>query len=58
MDDLLGSPEAVLRPEQYSTVRAGTWQSSERNEMAIAARRLRLRCDDGMADERYNGEMK
>jgi len=58
MGDLLGSPEAVLRLEQYSAVRAGTWQSSERNETAIAARRLRLRCDDGMADERCPGEMK
>lgn len=58
MDDLLGSPEAVLRLEQYSTVRAGTWQRSERNETAIAARRLRIRCDDGMADERCVGEKK
>jgi hypothetical protein len=52
VDDLLGPPEAVLRLEQYSTVRAGTLQRSVRNEAAIAARRLRFRCDDGMADER------
>jgi hypothetical protein len=40
-----------LRLEQYSRVRAGTLQRSERNDTAIAACRLRFKCDDGMADE-------
>jgi hypothetical protein len=52
MDYLLGPPEAVLRLEQYSTGRAGTWHRSERKATAIPALQLRLRCDDGMAVER------
>jgi hypothetical protein len=52
MNDLLGYPEAVLRLEQYSIARAGTWHRCDRKATTIAALRLRLRYDDDMAVER------
>jgi len=52
MDNSLGSPDAVLRFEQYSTFSACTWRGNERKATAMAACRPRIKCSDGMAEER------